>query len=64
MLRHALQAAGNPACRLKDVLQLCDTCTGSCGIAFDFEFQSECFCGEAVVKSLVRKLVNETAAEA
>jgi hypothetical protein len=57
MRRTALAAAGYPDCRLKEVLELCDTCTGSCGV----EFFPSGFCGEDVVQSVVTELVKKVA---
>ena len=54
MLRAALAAAGNPPCRLKQILELCDTCTGSCGVEF-----GSGFCGEAVVEAIVEELLDD-----
>ena len=62
LLRTALTAAGNPECRLKDILELCDTCTGSCGVDLFPGFCREDvgFCGEDVVREMVTELVDMT----
>ena len=54
MLRSALVAAGNPPCRLRDVLMLCETCDGSCGI----ELWPSGFCGERAVESMLEEMVD------
>lgn len=57
LLRAALAAAGNPQCRLSQILELCDTCTGSCGV----ELECGGFCGEDVVQKVVQELVDVVA---
>ena len=53
-LRTALAAAGNPACRLREVLALCEACDGSCGT----ELWGGGFCGEVVVRTILTELID------
>lgn len=63
-LRAALAAAGNPACRLREVLALCDACEGSCGI--ELNHVTRAFCGEAVavVRTVLLEVIDEACADA
>ena len=56
MLRAALRVAGNPACRLRDVLAMCDACSGSCGVELGF---GDSFCGDHEVKAVLAELVDK-----
>ena len=59
LVREALKRAGNPPCRMRDILLRSEACTGSCGV----ELQRG-FCGEADVSAVLTHLMKTVVMDA